>query len=76
MNEIRKIWIGQSIKNDSMSWEIGQSVRLNKEGTEYGVIDSIHRTDDGYDINVKQDNLIRAWKSTNMKCTVEYNLIF
>lgn len=77
MNKIRKIWIGQTIKGqDTMSWELGQRIRLNKEATEFGVIDSINKNEEGYDINVKQGKLIRTWKKALNVAAIEYDLEF
>ena len=76
MNKIRKIWIGTSIKNDSMSWEVGQKVRLNREGSEFGTVHGIEKTGSGYDVLVKQGNIVKTWKSTSMDVTIEYDLAF
>lgn len=77
MKRIRKIWVGTSIKGqDTMSWELGQKIRLNKEATEYGIIECIHKIDDGYEISVKQDNVIRVWKKAITIAAVEYDLSF
>ena len=74
MNKIRKIWIGQSIKTDSMSWEVGQNVGLGKG--ERGIVDEIIQTEEGYEVLVKRGNEIVPWKYTNMKVTVEYDLVY
>lgn len=72
---IRKIWIGKTIKEDSMSWHVGQTVRLGREGGT-GIVDHILETKDGYEIFVKKESTIVAWKKTSMDSTVEYDIVF
>ena len=74
MNKIRKIWIGQSIKTDSMSWEVGQNVGLGNK--ERGIVDEIIQTDEGYEVLVKKGNEIIPWKFTTMNVTVEFDLVY
>ena len=73
---IRKIWIGKTIKEDSMSWHVGQTVRLGRNG-ETGVIESIWETEAGvYEISVQIDNKVVPWKKTSMDVTIEYDLVY
>lgn len=72
---IRKIWIGKTIKEDSMSWHITQTVRLGRDG-ETGEIDHILEIDGGYEIFVKKGNTVIPWKKTSMDATIEYDIIF
>ena len=76
MKKIRKIWIGKGVKEDSMSWEVGQSVRLGRDPNNRGTIDEIVQAEEGYDIFVKQGKTIVPWKHTTMNVTVEYDLIY
>ena len=73
---IRKIWIGKSTKEDSMSWHVGQVVRLGKDPSEKGVINHIIIQDEKYEVFVKKGSVIVPWKSGNMDHTVEYDLTF
>ena len=34
------------------------------------------KTEEGYEIYVKRDNLVFPWKYTNMNVTVEYDILF
>ena len=49
MNAIRKIWIGKNLKEDAMSWELGQSVRIGPRGpkAKYAKVNHISKEDDG-----------------------------
>lgn len=78
MKEIRKIWIGKTIKEDSMSWHVGQRVRLGRKEGDQGVIDHIKISEDGkgYEVHVKKANLVFPWKYTTMDVTLEYDILF
>lgn len=76
MNVIRKIWIGKSTKEDSMSWHVGQYVRLGKDPEDTGKIDHIVVEEGEYKIYVKKGDSVIPWKSGNMTHTVEYDLVF
>lgn len=75
MNLIRKIWIGKSIKEDSMSWHVGQTVNL---GGGTGVVNHIEYDDNlgVYHVYVKRGDSISIWKTSSMSTTVEYDLSF
>lgn len=76
MKIIRKIWIGKSIKEDSMSWELDQSVKLGRGyDAPRGKVSAIIKEDDGtYTIYIKQGNQEMAWKRSSMDATVEYDV--
>lgn len=76
MKVIRKIWIGKTIKEDSMSWHVGQHVRLGKDPSEKGIISHIKEEGDGAVIYVKRDNKVMPWKKTSMNYTLEYDVVF
>ena len=76
MEIIRKIWVGRSIREDSMSWELGQWVRLGKDPKNKGKVSFIEKTDDGYVVFIEKDNQVMPWKKTNMAVTVEYDITF
>lgn len=71
MNNIRKAWIGPSLKDSSMSWEVGQSV--------YGGHKVHHFTeneDGSLYIYIGKGDLLKVWKKYNssMPWGVEYDL--
>lgn len=76
MKEIRKIWIGKNIKEDSMSWHVGQEVSLGRTGK--ARVDHIKVAEDGtgFEVHVKKDNLVFPWKYTTMDVTLEYDISF
>ena len=76
---IRKIWVGSSVIGDSMSWHIGQEVRLGRDPKDKGVIDHIIEDVEKkgtYHIHVKKGNSILPWKTTSMLTTLEYDLVY
>lgn len=75
MREIRKIWIGDTIKGDgSMSWHIGQEVGIG--GGRTAIVDHIIEIEGGYEVHIRKEKMVMPWKKTSMKVTVEYDINF
>ena len=73
---IRKVWIGKTVKEDSMSWHIGQTVRLGRDG-DTGVVDHILEPIEGtFEIYVKKGGSIILWKKSTMDAMAEYDIVF
>lgn len=73
MKVIRKVWIGNTIKgNDTMSWEVGQSVSLGSKGR--AMVDHITEVDGSVEIFVKKENLLFSWKKSKAVAAIEYDV--
>ena len=73
MKVIRKVWIGNTIKgNDTMSWEVGQSVSLGSKGR--AMVDHIKEDDGTVEIFVKKENLLFSWKKSKAVAAIEYDV--
>ena len=73
MKVIRKVWIGNTIKGqDTMSWEVGQSVSLGPKGR--ATVDHIKEDDGTVEIFVVKENMLFSWKKSNTVAAIEYNV--